>query len=161
MFLKISQNSQENTCARDSFLNKVAGLAWPAALWKKRLWHRCFPVNVAKFLRTFFWRKFYNFTILFLQKIFEEIFTDYVCKTASILPQDDTNFQTESDLQTENKSLKKYLRRSWYLYLNFVDAFVFKLIQYLKMCYKTDQYTVSQFPHHFNQHTLVRFSHVL
>ena len=54
MFLKISQNSQENTCARDSFLNKVAGLAWPAALWKKRLWHRCFPVNVAKFLRTSF-----------------------------------------------------------------------------------------------------------
>ena len=54
MFLKISQNSQKNTCARDSFLNKVAGLAWPAALWKKRLWHRCFPVNVAKFLRTSF-----------------------------------------------------------------------------------------------------------
>ena len=54
MFLKISQNSQENTCARDSFLNKVAGLAWPAALLKKRLWHRCFPVNVAKFLRTSF-----------------------------------------------------------------------------------------------------------
>ena len=54
MFLKISQNSQENTCARDSFLNKVAGLVWPAALWKKRLWHRCFPVNVAKFLRTSF-----------------------------------------------------------------------------------------------------------
>ena len=54
MFLKISQNSQENTCARDSFLNKDAGLAWPAALLKKRLWHRCFPVNVAKFLRTSF-----------------------------------------------------------------------------------------------------------
>ena len=24
----------------------------PAALLKKRLWHRCFPVNFAKFLRT-------------------------------------------------------------------------------------------------------------
>ena len=54
MFLKNLQNSQENTCARDSFFNKVAGLAWPAALLKKRLWHRCFPVNVAKFLRTSF-----------------------------------------------------------------------------------------------------------
>ena len=38
VFLKISQNSQENTCARVSFL-------------KKRLWHRCFPVNFVKFLR--------------------------------------------------------------------------------------------------------------
>ena len=33
------------------FLNKVAGLK-PATLLKKRLWHRCFPVNFAKFLRT-------------------------------------------------------------------------------------------------------------
>ena len=33
------------------FFNKVAGLR-PATLLKKRLWHRCFPVNFAKFLRT-------------------------------------------------------------------------------------------------------------
>ena len=44
-FLKISQNSQENTCARISVLIKVSVL-------KKRLCHRCFPVNFAKFLRT-------------------------------------------------------------------------------------------------------------
>ena len=31
--------------------NKVAGLS-PATLLKKRLWHRCFPVNFVKFLRT-------------------------------------------------------------------------------------------------------------
>ena len=36
------------------FFNKLAGLAWPATLLKKRLWHRCFPVNFAKFLRTAF-----------------------------------------------------------------------------------------------------------
>ena len=30
---------------------KVAGLR-PATLFKKSLWHRCFPVNFAKFLRT-------------------------------------------------------------------------------------------------------------
>ena len=29
LFLKISQNSQENICARDSFFNKVAGLRTP------------------------------------------------------------------------------------------------------------------------------------
>ena len=33
------------------FFNKVAGLR-PATLLKKRLWHRCFPVNFAIFLRT-------------------------------------------------------------------------------------------------------------
>ena len=33
------------------FFNKVAGHR-PATLLKKRLWHRCFPVNFAKFLRT-------------------------------------------------------------------------------------------------------------
>ena len=46
------------------FLNKVAGLR-PATLFKKRLWHRCFPVNFAKFLRTPFsqntsWRLLLN-----------------------------------------------------------------------------------------------------
>ena len=33
------------------FFNKGAGLR-PATLLKKRLWHRCFRVNFAKFLRT-------------------------------------------------------------------------------------------------------------
>ena len=33
------------------FFNKVAGLR-PATLLKKRLWHRCFPVNFVEFLRT-------------------------------------------------------------------------------------------------------------
>ena len=33
------------------FFNKDAALR-PATLFKKRLWHRCFPVNFAKFLRT-------------------------------------------------------------------------------------------------------------
>ena len=46
MFLKISQNSQENTRARVSFFLRSA------TLLKKRLWHRCFPRNFAKFLRT-------------------------------------------------------------------------------------------------------------
>ena len=36
VFLEISQNSQESTCARESFFNKVAGLK-PAILLKKTL----------------------------------------------------------------------------------------------------------------------------
>ena len=58
VFLEISQDSQENTYARVSFLIKLQ--TTPATLLKKRLWHRCFPVNFAKFLRTpsfteYFW----------------------------------------------------------------------------------------------------------
>ena len=52
VFLEILQNLQENTCARVSFLIKLQ--APPATLLKKRLWHRCFPVNLAKFPRTRF-----------------------------------------------------------------------------------------------------------
>ena len=49
----MSQNSQENTCAIAYLLNKIAGLK-PVTLLKKRAWHRFFPVNFAKFLRTTF-----------------------------------------------------------------------------------------------------------
>ena len=51
VFLHFSQNSQENTCGRVSFFNKVAGLR-STTLLKKSLWHRCFSVNFAKFLGT-------------------------------------------------------------------------------------------------------------
>ena len=44
MFLKILQSLSE------PFFNKVAG----QGLAKKRLWHRCFPMDFAKFLRTRF-----------------------------------------------------------------------------------------------------------
>ena len=53
VFSIISQNSQENTCTRASFLNKVAGFR-PVTLLKKILWHRCFPEKFVKFLRTSF-----------------------------------------------------------------------------------------------------------
>ena len=46
VFLKISQNSQENTRVRVSFFLRCA------TLLKKRLWHRCFSRNFAKLLRT-------------------------------------------------------------------------------------------------------------
>ena len=63
VLLESPQSSQKNTCARVSFLiklqvsgqslffNKVAGLR-PVTLLKKRLWHRCFIVNFAEFIRT-------------------------------------------------------------------------------------------------------------
>ena len=35
--------------------NKNLQKPWPAILLKKRLWHRCFPVNFLKFVRTPFY----------------------------------------------------------------------------------------------------------
>ena len=52
VFLEISQNSQKNTCARVSFLIKLPEVC--NCNFIERLWHRCFPVNFAKFLRTSF-----------------------------------------------------------------------------------------------------------
>ena len=54
VFLEISENSQENTCVRVSFLVKLQTFMRPATLLKKRFWHRCFPVNFAKFIKTRF-----------------------------------------------------------------------------------------------------------
>ena len=52
VFLEILQNSQKDICARVSFL--IIYRRPPATLLKKRLLHRCFPVNFPKFLRTSF-----------------------------------------------------------------------------------------------------------
>ena len=46
--------TEKHVC-QSLFFNKVAGLT-PATLLKMRLWHSGFPVNFAKFLRTFFYR---------------------------------------------------------------------------------------------------------
>ena len=50
--LEISQNTQENTCARVSFLIKLQAEA--CNVIKKRLWHMCFPMNFSKFLKITF-----------------------------------------------------------------------------------------------------------
>ena len=49
------------------FFNKVAGM--PATLLKKRLLHRCFPVNFAKFLRTPFLKEHLRWLLLIFQSI--------------------------------------------------------------------------------------------
>ena len=46
------------------FFNKAAGLR-PATLLKKRLWHRCFLANFAKFLRIPFFKKHLRSLLLF------------------------------------------------------------------------------------------------
>ena len=59
------------------FFNKVAGLR-PATLWEKRLWHRCFPVNFPKFLRTLFLTELLRWLLLLLEKnlfLFVKVFS--------------------------------------------------------------------------------------
>ena len=62
--LKNSQYSQENTCVGVSFLIKLLA-SRPATLLKKRLQHRCFPVNIENFLRTPFFTEHLRWLLLF------------------------------------------------------------------------------------------------
>ena len=47
------------------FFSRVAGLR-PVISLKKRLWHRCFPVNIAKFIRTPFLKEHLWWLLLLL-----------------------------------------------------------------------------------------------
>ena len=64
------------------FFNKVAGLG-PVTLFKKRLWHRCFSVNFAKFLRITFLQNTSGRLLLYFAETFRRIisvmrFMEYV-----------------------------------------------------------------------------------
>ena len=61
VFLKISQNSQENTCTRVYFLISLL------ALRVQRLWHRCFPVTFPKILKTSFFVEHIRWLLLVFQ----------------------------------------------------------------------------------------------
>ena len=68
------------------FFNKVAGLS-PATLLKKSLWHRCFPVNFEKFLRTPFFSAFGRLLLFFRYqafKVFGRIFSEWFANIVSI-----------------------------------------------------------------------------
>ena len=68
VLLEISQNSQENTCARVCFLIKLQ--AWGQQLYYKRLWHMCSPLNFLKFLRTSFFTEHFRWLLLLFHKGF-------------------------------------------------------------------------------------------
>ena len=69
VFLKILQNSQENTCTRVTFLIKLKAL-------QKRLWHRCFHLNFAKVLRTPFLQNTSGRLLVFNRNIDLRLFHD-------------------------------------------------------------------------------------
>ena len=62
MFLEISQNAQENTCARVSFLIKLQDWGWDSGT-------RCFPENFVQFLRTPFFIEHLRRLLLCFRKL--------------------------------------------------------------------------------------------
>ena len=81
VFWKFREIHTRKHLCQSLFFNKVAGLR-SATLFKKRLWHKCFPVNFAKFLRTFFFTEHLRSLLLHIglfscftfQKIHNSIF---------------------------------------------------------------------------------------
>ena len=63
---------------RSLCFNNVVGLR-PATLLKKRLWHRCFPVNFVKFLRMPSLTEHLRWLLLFIAE-FEKVLVDRHCK---------------------------------------------------------------------------------
>ena len=76
VFLEFSQNSQEKHLCQSLF-NKVAGLL------KRRIEHRCFPVNFAKFLRTPFFIEhlwWLLLLLLYFEKVSAKNYPIHLCK---------------------------------------------------------------------------------
>ena len=87
MFLEIRNFAKftgKHLC-QSPFFNKVAGLRL-ATLLKKRLWHRYFPVNFVKFLRTRFSQNTSgrHRAPLLLNQTFHRLFIDNVIKKGCI-----------------------------------------------------------------------------
>ena len=58
IWTEISRHLIHHVCSFCSQILSLKIITWPKSLFllKKRLWHRCFPVNFVKFLRTPFFR---------------------------------------------------------------------------------------------------------
>ena len=48
---------------------EISFASWPATLLKLRLWHRCFSVTFARFLRTSFFKEHLWWLLLYLKRI--------------------------------------------------------------------------------------------
>ena len=67
------------------FFDKVASLR-SATLLKKGLWHRCFPVNFAKFLRTPFLENTSGWLLLYPEEYLDSLISSQETCTCSKLP---------------------------------------------------------------------------
>ena len=77
---KIDPSPEKNILKKTNLLR--AKLIRPATLLKKRLWHRCFPVNVVRFLRTPFSQ---NTSGRLLLKFWYSFIRIYICNFIAFL----------------------------------------------------------------------------
>ena len=84
LFLDILQSSKRNICAGVSFLINLQASDLPATLLKKRIWHRCFHVNFAKFLRIPFLTKHLWCLFLFIRSLHNETYLE-ICISLNAL----------------------------------------------------------------------------
>ena len=73
----LTKSTGKHLC-QSLFLNKVAGLR-PASSLKKRLWHRCFPANFVKFLKTPFLTEHLRCLLLHWRVLFPEVSWKPIC----------------------------------------------------------------------------------
>ena len=89
--------------------NKVSGLR-PAALLKKRLWHRCFPVNFAKFLRTAIFIEYLRLLLLLSNITFlMRSFKDKNIQNQQV-DHNKTSINDNGDINKQKKNLGGYLK---------------------------------------------------
>ena len=101
------------------FFNRVADLG-PAALLKKGLLHRCFPVNLAKFLRTPFFRNTSRRLLLEMKDLLvEDITSSHGLGNRTIY------FKKEAYFLTEHAVLLCYISRSLYFLTNLINSLVY------------------------------------
>ena len=94
--LKISQNLQENICARVSFLIKLT-------LLKRRFWNRCFPASFVKFS----WTPFYRTPP-------DDCFYEWVKQVFKLDIREECDLAVETFCRHRRFTFKKYLMRSYY-----------------------------------------------
>ena len=90
------------------FFNKVSGLR-PATLPKKRPWHRCFPVNLAKFLRTLFLTEHLQWLLLELAN--ETV--NYDTKTKAYVPIWARSVNSVSYLKGQSRCKNRFQEQSF------------------------------------------------
>ena len=90
VFSEISKKIHGQTRCQSLLLKKVAGLS--LQLYKRRLWHRLFPVNFVKFLRTPFYIEHFWWQLLFLYPKHKTLGKDY--------EQQDIGIDIKTDLVT-------------------------------------------------------------
>ena len=88
------------------FFHKVGGLR-PGTLLKKRIWHRCFPVNFRKFIRTLslkntsgggcFWKPSFVLTYPPLNSRLQKLFCQQFCQATEASVQNCNFIKRDSD----------------------------------------------------------------